>query len=151
MNLQKTHRDYTMKKTPGLYSHLFALTGHVLLAFLPAYLLPVFVFWSAPELLGSVNPSDFIDRAGFNVLVIHGLGWYRGLHSPIHKEGEMWLRAKNWLKIIGLFAGLQLLAYVYGGTVDLRLLLDISLMCWAYFNGIFAGGYLSRAAVAYGR
>ncbi len=140
-----------MKKTPGFYSHILSLVGHVLLAFLPAYLLPMFVLQGAPELLGKGDPTAYIDRVGFNVLLIHALGWYRGLGSAPLSSSEVCQRALNWLKVIGLFASILLFAYFSGKTVDLRILLDLSLMCWSYFNGVFAGGYLSRAALAYGR
>lgn len=136
-------------KPPGFYSQLTSTIGHVLLGFLPAYILPLYLYDVMPQLLFTVDRIEFSNQIGLHVLLLHLLGWYRGYFKPMGGYRPLQKRIKNWVGILLFFSVLHLVALHFGRKVDISMLLDLLLMFWSYFNGILAAGAFSQAAILY--
>lgn len=123
-----------------LFNHLSSFAAHIILAFLPAIVSVALALELAPlKAIFNVTCS-YADMLGVHIALLHILGWYRGLTTP-GCALETKRKIRNWMTLIALVSSINAAFYALGKIADFNVVLDLVLMCLAYFNGIYAAGY----------
>lgn len=133
-------------RVAGTGENVISAIGHVLLTFLVAYLVPFLLFDTAPELFTTVDLVELSETTAFHVLIFHLVGWYRGMAKPIYDQKALHRKIWFWSKFFFAVAAFIFLAWSNGVDIESYLMLDMALICWAYFNGIIAVEYFLKAA-----
>jgi len=130
------------------FNDLSSFAAHIILAFLPAIVSIALALELAPLKAIFNVTCRYADMLGAHIALLHILGWYRGLTTPDCSQ-ETRRKIRNWITLIALVSSINAAFYAVGKIADFNVVLDLTLMCLAYFNGIYAARYFTKLGLVF--